>query len=199
MPSRTFSRRTKQISKSTGGGTYTTNAVARAGGSGQSFVKPDNGAYAFSTVLPDKADVTTLIDGAGAVASVFLGPGETIFGTAILGANFTSQSSDASSTFDFHYQGDLLLGLIDGGGNFTVTINGVQIVEDGFISDTAINLGSHFGPNIDLTIVTYGSGDFVLGGAVPEPSTWAMMLVGFAGLGFMSSRRVHHDRIRLRS
>jgi hypothetical protein len=37
--------------------------------------------------------------------------------------------------------------------------------------------------NIDLTIVSYG-GEFILGGAVPEPSTWAMMLVGFAGLGF---------------
>jgi hypothetical protein len=26
-------------------------------------------------------------------------------------------------------------------------------------------------------------------GAVPEPSTWAMMIVGFAGLGFMAYRR----------
>jgi hypothetical protein len=26
-------------------------------------------------------------------------------------------------------------------------------------------------------------------GAVPEPSTWAMMILGFAGLGFMAYRR----------
>jgi hypothetical protein len=26
-------------------------------------------------------------------------------------------------------------------------------------------------------------------GAVPEPSTWAMMLLGFAGLGFMAYRK----------
>ena len=26
-------------------------------------------------------------------------------------------------------------------------------------------------------------------GAVPEPSTWAMMLIGFAGLGFLSYRK----------
>jgi hypothetical protein len=42
------------------------------------------------------------------------------------------------------------------------------------------------------TLVADGSGgfgfDFALGGAVPEPSTWAMMLVGFAGLGFAGSR-----------
>ena len=25
--------------------------------------------------------------------------------------------------------------------------------------------------------------------AVPEPSTWAMMLLGFAGIGFMAYRR----------
>jgi hypothetical protein len=25
--------------------------------------------------------------------------------------------------------------------------------------------------------------------AVPEPSTWAMMLLGFAGMGFMAHRR----------
>jgi hypothetical protein len=26
-------------------------------------------------------------------------------------------------------------------------------------------------------------------GSVPEPSTWAMMLIGFAGLGFAAYRR----------
>jgi hypothetical protein len=26
-------------------------------------------------------------------------------------------------------------------------------------------------------------------GAVPEPSTWAMMIFGFAGIGFMAYRR----------
>jgi len=56
------------------------------------------------------------------------------------------------------------------------------------------------GPTIDLTIgynlvATAPGGfgfDFALGGAVsdtvPESSTWAMMLLGFAGLGFVGSR-----------
>jgi PEP-CTERM motif len=82
--------------------------------------------------------------------------------------------------------------LIDGVGDFSVIINGVQILAEDFVDDGVINLGSNFGPNIDLTIVSYGSGDFVLGGAVPravpEPSTWAMMLIGFAGLGFAGYR-----------
>jgi PEP-CTERM motif len=172
--------------------TATANAVAQAGGSGQSFVTPDNGAYAFSTVLPDKADVATLIGGASPVASAFLGPRDIVFGTAILGFNdspdeqFDSFTFSDSSTFDFSYRGDLLLGVIEG--DFSVIINGVQVLAEEFLDDGVINLGSSFGPNIDLTIVSYG-GDFILGGAVPEPSTWAMMLVGFAGLGFMGWRR----------
>jgi hypothetical protein len=29
--------------------------------------------------------------------------------------------------------------------------------------------------------------------AVPEPSTWAMMILGFAGVGFMAYRRSRKD------
>ena len=175
------------LSVATTYGTATSNAVAQAGGAGQGFIKPDNSAYAFSTVLPDKADVATLIDGASTVASAFLGPRDIVFGTAILGITyFPDQPVDSftfseSSTFDFSYRGDLLLGVIDG--DVSVIINGVQVLADEFVDDGVINLGSSFGPNIDLTIVSYG-GEFILGGAAPEPSTWAMMLVGFAGLGF---------------
>jgi hypothetical protein len=34
-------------------------------------------------------------------------------------------------------------------------------------------------------------------GAVPEPSTWAMMLLGFAGIGFMAYRRKSKPAFRL--
>jgi PEP-CTERM motif len=33
--------------------------------------------------------------------------------------------------------------------------------------------------------------------AVPEPSTWAMMILGFAGIGFMAYRRKGRDALRL--
>jgi PEP-CTERM motif len=33
------------------------------------------------------------------------------------------------------------------------------------------------------------TGDLTLAGAVPEPSTWAMMILGFIGVGFMAYRR----------
>jgi hypothetical protein len=66
-------------------------------------------------------------------------------------------------------------------------------------SDGLLDLGSDFGPNIDLTfgykLVADGSGgfgvDFAVGGiaAAPEPPTWAMMLLGFAGFGYAGYRR----------
>jgi hypothetical protein len=33
------------------------------------------------------------------------------------------------------------------------------------------------------------AGNAVAVSAVPEPSTWAMMILGFAGVGFMAYRR----------
>jgi hypothetical protein len=206
--------------------TATANAIAQ-GGSGQAFVNPGQTAYAFSTALPDKAYGTTLIDGGSHVASALLGPRDQVFGTAILGANYASYGGgeshtySATSTFDFGYRGDLLLGLIDsqltgfssGTGfesmEFTIVADGVEILDvtfrslavaESFCHDDVIDLGSDLGPIVDLTfgytLVADGSGgfgfDLAIGGAVaqaaPEPSTWAMMLVGFAGLGFAGYR-----------
>jgi hypothetical protein len=38
---------------------------------------------------------------------------------------------------------------------------------------------------------------FTLAAAVPEPSTWAMMILGFAGIGFMAYRRRGQPSLRL--
>jgi hypothetical protein len=123
----------------------------------------------------------------------------------------------ATSTFDFAYGGDLELGLIDNQENgfaggagfqsmeFSIEANGVEILDttfrslaiaESFFRDDVLDLGSDFGPNFDLTfgytLVADGAGgfgfDFAIGGAVPETSTWAMMLAGFAGLGFAGYR-----------
>jgi hypothetical protein len=209
------------------GSTATTNAIAQ-GGLGQAFANPGQTAYAFSTALPDKAYSATLIDGAHNVAGTLLGPRDMVFGTAILGANYAADGGGAShtysatSTFDFGYGGDLLLGLIGSqesgfaGGlgfqslEFTIDANGVEILDttfrslsiaESFFHDNIIDLGSSAEP-IDLTfgytLVADGTGgfgfDFAVGGAVPEPSTWAMMLLGFAGLGYTGYRRAGAPR-----
>jgi hypothetical protein len=46
----------------------------------------------------------------------------------------------------------------------------------------------------DAFTETYGAGDFTA--AVPEQSTWGMMLLGFAGVGFMAYRRKNKPHFR---
>ena len=135
-----------------------------------------------------------------------------------------SNTYSASSTFDFGYGGDLQLGLIDdqvsgfakGLGfqsmEFTIQADGVEVfdvtfgnlaIAESFFHDNVIDLGADFGPNIDLTfgytLIANGLGgfgfDLAIGGAVPEPSTWAMMLVGFAGLGFAGYRSTRRGAV----
>jgi hypothetical protein len=160
------------------------NAIAQ-GGSGQLPVDPGQlNVFAFSTALPNTAYATTLIGSASNVAHALLGPDDKIFGTAILGSG-TSGFENGSLTLDFSFRGDLILGVI-AGGFFDIVANGTDILSEEVGDNSVINLGSTLGPNIDLTIE--GDGVFAVGGAVPESSTWAMMLLGFAGLGFMGWR-----------
>lgn len=40
-------------------------------------------------------------------------------------------------------------------------------------------------------------GNYTVAGAVPEPATWAMMLLGFLGVGFVAYRRKNQGHVRL--
>ena len=158
------------------------------------FASVTASASAFSIALPDKGEAAALIGGASTVADALLGRGDIVSGIAILDA--TGESTTASAKFDFAYRGDLLIGLIDFWG--AVVANGVEIFQLYSASDdSVINLGSSFGPNIDLTFIGYG--EIVVGGAVskavPEPSTWAMLLMGFAGLGFVGYRASRRNAV----
>ena len=49
---------------------------------------------------------------------------------------------------------------------------------------------THFTGTYQLADLATGSGTFTInGGAVPEPATWAMMLIGFGGLGAVMRKR----------
>jgi hypothetical protein len=74
-------------------------------------------------------------------------------------------------------------------------------VSDSPLSDTSTYAGQTFS-SLGVTPGVYewawGSGanqNFTLdiGAAVPEPSTWAMMALGFAGLGFLGYRKTRGD------
>ena len=63
---------------------------------------------------------------------------------------------------------------------------GFDLLPEGFGDDRVIDLGA-LGPTIELTIS--GDGVFAFGGAVPEASTWTMLLFSFAAIGIAGRRR----------
>jgi hypothetical protein len=101
-------------------------------------------------------------------------------------------------------------GSIDGnqGGNnnlntFEVTIDGFTLTGADLVNLGATGTGDQASPAGNELITISGLGafttatfsstgnafEFSLGSAVPEPSTWAMMALGFAGLGYAAFRR----------
>jgi hypothetical protein len=75
-------------------------------------------------------------------------------------------------------------------------------ISDSLLSDTSTYANRTFS-SLGVTPGTYewtwGSGanqNFTLeiGTAVPEPSTWAMLLIGFAGVRFIAYRRSRKDQ-----
>jgi hypothetical protein len=101
------------------------------------------------------------------------------------------------------------------GGNLSVTQAGITVTNgvvtsfaaqgsaDAFTTDGTVfqltdNGGFHAAPGFDFALDSQQeegsiSGKIVVGApmvaAVPEPSTWAMMILGFFGVGFMAYRR----------
>ena len=71
------------------------------------------------------------------------------------------------------------------------TTNGVEInvasgLDTGHPGISEVTIGAT--GSIGFEFLPPGT-NFILTAAVPEPSTWAMMILGFAGVGFMAYRR----------
>jgi hypothetical protein len=84
---------------------------------------------------------------------------------------------------------DIVIGLGGGGqfilDNFTTGLGDVgdQVsVGANFVGDANYNPQEAFALN-------HVAGQFTIAAAVPEPSTWAMMILGFVGVGFLTYRR----------
>lgn len=97
-----------------------------------------------------------------------------------------------------HYTGSANIGNVNNNGNGfgdyslnTVDLTGLAST-DGILFhavwDHAVDGGESFFLVRDNSSV----------GGVPEPSTWAMMVLGFAGIGFMAYRRKSHSGTALR-
>jgi hypothetical protein len=154
-----------------GGGTLDLTDLERVGGIfTKLFVTPSEPSYASGT----KGDQGDIYEGALSGPTNW-GPGVT---------TFASSSS-----------GDLVA---------LVPFGAEIIVPDDYdfgdpLSETSTYLGASFA-SLGLTpgsyVYSWGTGDHadtftlnVVAGSVPEPSTWAMILIGFAGLGYAAARR----------
>ncbi|MBV8794440.1 MAG: PEP-CTERM sorting domain-containing protein [Hyphomicrobiales bacterium] len=86
----------------------------------------------------------------------------------------------------------------------SITIDGYTLTGSDLVTLGAIGNGSQSGPannewvtitglspftTVDFHDAGKNAFEFSLGSGVPEPSTWAMMAIGFAGLGYAGFRR----------
>jgi hypothetical protein len=86
----------------------------------------------------------------------------------------------------------------------SITIDGYTLTGSDLLADGAPGNGDQGSPannqwvtitglrpftTVDFHDAGKNAFEFSLGSAVPEPSTWAMMIVGFAGLGYAAFRR----------
>jgi hypothetical protein len=120
--------------------------------------------------------------GVGAPTFTFLSPVTGIPGPGGGFGDFTAGLQGAWNGTDNHFAGpiDFTISGVSVS-NFVANANGFIAVADVLGSKSTGEVGGNMG-----TIV-----------GTPEPSTWAMMLIGFAGLGFAGYRKAHSARTAL--
>jgi len=107
------------------------------------------------------------------------------FGTDNQNNSLAFTATPTSLFFDFAATGGTPYLIFQGNGTY-LCFNGAVGNCSGNAGSLAIYAGgelvTHINANIEIATVA-------VAGAVPEPSTWAMMILGFAGVGFMAYRR----------
>jgi hypothetical protein len=152
-----------------------------------------------SAAVQETFDLTLTGVAAGGFAAGFSGNGSVTATESTNGA-WTIDSINGSLFGTFN--GVFLSGNITGLGSFLGADNlifpsGTTVVDDHGISfllddGQAVDISNAGAPAGFYDVEssnTNGTADFTLTAAVPEPSTWAMMILGFCGVGFMACRR----------
>ena len=155
---------------------------------------------AVGDMLSSGFDKITTASGSGTIT----GPGQIVLNQLTFGVDINALV--AAGPYTGHLTESITF---DGYGTFALWI---PYSVDINTSDTLHIIGS--GPNTSFNVggfeITLNSQDFAPAGigafqhdvtatvaAVPEPSTWAMMILGFMGVGFMAYRRKGRPAFRL--
>ena len=103
-------------------------------------------------------------------------------------------NGDGTGTFSFG-----IACITCGNGNLGISSNVDFTIANATIADvTAVNnLGNIFVADVLGSNGNTGPVDASVASAIPEPSTWAMMILGFFGVGFMAYRRKGQATLRL--
>jgi hypothetical protein len=133
----------------------------------------NDGGWIVGFYQPTATTFNGFVDESGVISSVSAPFAGTV-STQALGVNdhgwIVGDYTNASGTFGFLDKGGVF-STIDPFGSTSVTVNG--------INDKGIMVGFY----------TDAAGNTIGFSTVPEPSTWAMMLLGFGGLGFVGYRK----------
>jgi hypothetical protein len=176
-----------------------TGAVTYIGSFGAATTNIDSGLskpIIGSAALP-ALDVTYTVSG-GASAPIYLYASDTGF-TGGTGFNMHIGGTQSS--------GSTLASLFGGNSNTSLDVSQLDSTLGPFTTasysgSTSFPFTSSANPfslSLGVAIITNGgttTGDLAVS-AVPEPSTWAMMILGFAGIGFMAYRRKVKTGFRL--
>lgn len=172
-------------------------------GSSSAAVSPSFGGFTFTTFSGTAAPAPDyLLSNALAVAATGAGT-LNIFVTAtdlsqlqpnLFLSSFGSNSLTSGFTLTERTFLDTSNGVFTTTGGAVSPLGAQTFIGGGFQQQIA-NLGTIVGPfsiTEVYTIVANGTGNFnanIEVSAVPEPSTWAMMILGFLGVGFMAYRQ----------
>jgi len=110
--------------------------------------------------------------------------------TFTLGLVTTSNTSDPDASADFVNLPTTFTPAVFtiNGTNYTLKLVGFSdVVGDGFLVSDTTTFHVREGGTASAQLLAEVTTD--VSGSVPEPSTWAMMILGFAGIGTMAYRR----------
>jgi hypothetical protein len=118
------------------------------------------------------------------VVSFSFAAGVEIMTSAIYNPNFSrfNFSTDAAGNITAW---DIV---VAAGGLGQINIENFNSVIGPNVGDQATVGANNFPPGTAFAL-NHTAGEFTIAAAVPEPSTWAMMILGFCGLGFVAYRR----------